>query len=134
MVYLPDPLNPEYGYCGYVGAPCASDFDCDYGESCPPIHSTELTAGFAGKCNNGKCGGFMGASCSAQLDCMGAIGTFFVDAAHILTVLLPCSLVRMQRWRLRGYRSQLQMVWQCTVLLQLVPIGSVRGRASGRHA
>ena len=27
-----DPVNPEYGYCGYAGAPCGTDFDCDYGE------------------------------------------------------------------------------------------------------
>lgn len=27
-----DPLQPEYGYCGYAGAPCGVDADCDYGE------------------------------------------------------------------------------------------------------
>ncbi|KAK9897293.1 hypothetical protein P389DRAFT_55459 [Cystobasidium minutum MCA 4210] len=51
---VPDPLHPEYGYCGYVGAPCGTDADCDYG-----------------KCNSQNiCSGYLGSPCTADLDCM----------------------------------------------------------------
>ncbi|KEI40754.1 uncharacterized protein L969DRAFT_617455 [Mixia osmundae IAM 14324] len=48
-----DPANPQYGFCGYVGATCSTSDDCDYGV-----------------CNSGKCGGYMGDTCSSDLDCM----------------------------------------------------------------
>jgi len=57
-----DPLSPDYGYCGYVGAQCNSVYQCDFGQ-----------------CINGVCRGYFGDTCAsgpnstAANDCLGLI-------------------------------------------------------------
>jgi len=50
-----DPEAPTDGYCGYAGAICSSDADCDFG-SCG---------------SDGTCKGYLGDPCTGMNDCLG---------------------------------------------------------------
>jgi len=53
-ICVPDPANPLKSYCGYVGAGCSSDDDCDFGT-----------------CHNSVCHGYFGDHCNDSLSCLG---------------------------------------------------------------
>ncbi|KAH8923268.1 hypothetical protein BT69DRAFT_1350264 [Atractiella rhizophila] len=48
-----DPVDPTYGYCGYVGAQCGQASDCDFGS-----------------CQDGICRGYYGETCTDEYGCL----------------------------------------------------------------
>lgn len=65
-------VNPQFGFCGYVGATCGTDLDCVRRTLC----AARLTLQDYGTCTNGQCRGYFGDTCSSTDNSIGCLGTF----------------------------------------------------------